>query len=113
MAQVKVLKIFSYNGRRMRVGEVFVASDKNARILKALRKVEDCPPAPAPVARHDASKPASAVPKPAPDADADAEAPKPASDDDAAPKSAKSKPKSKPEPEQTRAYQRRDMQAEE
>ncbi len=41
MAKVKALKAFPYNGRRIAVGDVVEMSDKNARILKAIRKVDD------------------------------------------------------------------------
>lgn len=40
MIKVRALKAFPYNGSRIAVGDIFEASEKNAKILKALRKVE-------------------------------------------------------------------------
>jgi len=56
-------KAFPYNGRRIAVGDVFDASDKNARILKALRRVDFyVEPSPAPVARPRRKASAATIP---------------------------------------------------
>lgn len=57
MAKVKALKAFPYNGRRIAVGDVVEMSDKNARILKAIRKVDDYVEPVAPKRRAKAEEP--------------------------------------------------------
>lgn len=65
MIKVRAVKAFPYNGRRIAIGEVFDASEKNAKILKALRKVEYhvVVVAPAAAARPRRKAPAAALPQ--------------------------------------------------
>lgn len=109
MAKVKATKAFTYNGHRVRVDDIIDVSEKNAKILVALRKVESYTELPRVVARRKQEAPAPApVAVPAPTVEPE-QAAQPATEPE---KKDESSDTGVPAQSTGRTYQRRDMQAE-